>query len=331
MCLNRAQIPNTSPRFPSIHRHATVAAMNLRHTALLSSLYRDSNCIHLRSLQSRSAGGADAIFRFTHNPRTSGYTHVGAAEMFAGLSQAAYCLAYDATPSLFTEHNVTNCYFDSMNVRFQQMLAPCEEYPLSIFLDYGPTGLPVLNFSGFISGRATCGFVDSTHVSRSTTCSETCSLPDSTDGVLRTFYNNGAELLLKDFRKVMNREFRCSLRTPRDSRLRVCNYSTTTQIMVGLSQVSFAVAGELSESNRSALQWSQEEFLATMADQTVVQLAYTRAPGVDQQQWEIDVGVRAAKVVRDSKFIRLNLGGALNGAMDSMASPRVPIRSQVLN
>ena len=331
MCLDREQISNTLPRFPSKRRHDTLEGMNSRHTALLSSLYTDGNCIHLRSLRSRSLGEAEAFFRFTHNPRTSGYTHVGAAEMFAGLSQAAYCLTYDAMPNLFTEHNVTNCCFDSMNVRFQQMLAPGEEYPLLVSVEQGENGLPVLHFSGFISGRATCGFINGAPSILPSTQAATDGLPGSTERTLRSFYNNGTELLLKDFEPGGKGRFRCSLRYPTDSRLKSCNYATTTQVMVGLSQVSFAVAGVLNDLDQSLLQWSQEEFVSTMADQTVVQLAYSRNTSVDRQQWDLDVSLRAAKVVRDSKFIRLNLGGALNGAMDSMASPRVPIKSQVLN
>jgi hypothetical protein len=45
-----------------------------------------------------------------------------------------------------------------------------------------------------------------------------------------------------------------------DLRLKICKYTTTTQVIIGLSQVAFAVVGDNVEQQGEYLDWSQGEF-----------------------------------------------------------------------
>ena len=104
------------------------------HSPLLNYIYPNPRDIYLKSLQSTSRSTARATFVFGHNPRTSDYTHVGAAEMLAGISQAAYCLASRYAPELVKDDTISNCFFDKVTIKFSKMLAPQSEASLDIKL-----------------------------------------------------------------------------------------------------------------------------------------------------------------------------------------------------
>jgi hypothetical protein len=85
--------------------------MGLAWSQLLQHIYSKSDYIYLRDLTHSSLHSARATFIFGHNPRTRDYTHVGAAEMLAGLSQAAYGMVARYYPSLLKDDLIARCYF----------------------------------------------------------------------------------------------------------------------------------------------------------------------------------------------------------------------------
>ena len=111
-----------------------------------------------------------------------------------------------------------------------------------------------------------------------------------------------------------------------DTRLKLCSYTTTTQIIVGLSQLAFAVVGDSLEHQQADLNWSRSDFLNSMSDQALVNLNYSRDSG-HQQELDLATDLAAVKNVRGCKFIRLKISGDLNGTMANMLSPRVPVKS----
>jgi hypothetical protein len=72
---------------------------------ILEYIYNRPEQIYLRSLSAAALASAtrSATFVFGHNPRTRDYTHVGPAEMFAGLSQAAYGMVSRYRPELLSD------------------------------------------------------------------------------------------------------------------------------------------------------------------------------------------------------------------------------------
>jgi hypothetical protein len=99
---------------------------------LLNYIYRDSKDIYLKQLELTSSYSARATFIFGHNPRTADYTHVGAAEMLAGISQAAYALTHRYQPELIKDENIAGCFFKDISIKFSKMLAPNAAADLNI-------------------------------------------------------------------------------------------------------------------------------------------------------------------------------------------------------
>jgi hypothetical protein len=302
--------------------------MRNRHDLLLRYLYPRAENVYLRDLLEVSPSEARATFVFGHNPRTSDFTHVGAAEMLAGVSQAAYCMTLTRAPELFKEDAISRCCFSAVKVTFSKMLAPETEASLMLEMEMLPSGLPRFHFEGFINGSVECGFADAEigkHVS-----DESDDLPLSVRRTLHSFYNNGSELTLKCLAPVAaNRWASRSTFTP-DSRLRLCRYTTTTQVIVGLSQLAFAVVGESNSASSSAVNQAanldEAEFRDSMSDQALVKLDYRRPPS-SVLDVRLDTTLSASRNLKRCKFVRLKLDGDLNGTMDCMLSPRVPIKS----
>ncbi len=88
---------------------------------------------------------------------TSDFTHVGAAEMLAGVSQAAYCMTANYAPELLVDDMISRCCFSAVNLTFSAMLAPETEASLMLEMDMLPSGLPRFHLSGFINGSPECG------------------------------------------------------------------------------------------------------------------------------------------------------------------------------
>jgi hypothetical protein len=186
-------------------------------------------------------------------------------------------------------------------------------------------GLPRFEFDGFIRGSVECGLAEGLReASGAARCG--MSLPSSVGRTLRTFYNNGSELTLKSFRKQAPHNWHSQSEFGRDSRLRLCGYATTTQLIIGLSQLAFAVVGEANASDQSPLGWENQDFLNSMGDQALVKLAYTR-PRSSELCLELDSSIASSKTLRGCKFVRLTLAGDVQGTMDSMLSPRVPVKT----
>lgn len=297
--------------------------MNCSESALLEYIYPSSDDVYLKGLTTTSAYSARATFVFGHNPRTSDFTHVGAAEMLAGIGQAAYCMTNRYAPQLLDDRAIANTFFRQLDIKFCKMLAPHTEASLDIDIKFERDGvLPQFHVDGFVSGTLTC---DSAQRAHSTTGSKGA-LSDSTSSVLRSFYNNGSALTLKQLQRSSSVGWKTSSSFERDRRKRLCNYTTTTQVIVGLSQVAFAVVGDTLQDAGDERNWSRDAFINTMSDQALVKLRYQR-----DLEFFRDLNLSAELVssrsIRECQFIRLKLGGDLNGTMDNMLSPRVPVRS----
>ena len=261
---------------------------------------------------------------FGHNPRTRDLTHVGAAEMLAGLSQAAYCMVERYCPELLLDDIIARCYFSSLRVTFSKMLAPHTEASLELQMTLQPHGLPRFDFDGFIRGSVECGLA-SGEVGNGAPRRH-AHLPLRVRETLRTFYNNGAELTLRSLSSTAPHRWSSHSLFSSDPRLRMCRYSTTTQLIIGLSQVAFAVVGEVNADNKNVLGWESRDFLDSMGDQALVKLSYDRPRGT-QSALCLDTTLSSSKTLKGCKFIRLSLAGDLSGTMDSMLSPRVPVRT----
>jgi hypothetical protein len=162
---------------------------------LLNYIYRDSKDIYLNQLDSTSSYSARATFIFGHNPRTADYTHVGAAEMLAGISQAACALTHRYQPELIKDENIAGCFFKDISIKFSKMLAPNAAADLNLEFVPGKSGsLPTFHFNGFVSGHVSCGLgAQSPRKTKSV-----AGLTKPTSEVLESFYNNGSDLTLKD-------------------------------------------------------------------------------------------------------------------------------------
>jgi hypothetical protein len=299
--------------------------VNRTQSQLLERIYsHPESQVYLRNLVATSSTTSRATFVFGHNPRTSDFTHVGAAEMLAGLGQAAYCITEQHLPELLTERNIARCCFGRVDCKFSSMLAPETEATLDIEIHKDGRSLPRLVFSGFISGSVECAFVGEQESQQAKTTSS--GLSKNVTRTLRSFYNNGSELTLKSMESTAERSWYSRSSFSRDARLRWCSYLTTTQIIVGLSQVAFAAVGDVAEQERSGVAFSSEHFRSTMSDQALVRLAYTRH---EPQSLDLNLHttVRSTRNVQGCTFVRLKLDGSLNGTMDNMLSPRVPVKS----
>lgn len=312
--------------------------MNSEQRALLNHIYINPQDIYLQDISYRSSTAANATFIFGHNPRTADFTHVGAAEMLAGVSQAAYCLTQRYNPHLITEETLSRCFFKEVSIRFSKMLAPMTEASLTLEIDRNERGLPRFHFDGFVSGTVDCDITrpaTTWAVSSDEAADEPSAQIDPTaQRILRSFYNNGSELTLKSFvRKSASSWITHSAFKP-DARLKLCEYTTTTQLIVGLSQVAFAVVGDSVEQQAGSLEWSQDEFAESMSDQALVKLSYCRSTGTfqapptaSQSSLHLSTTLKSARAVKGCKFIRLGLEGDLKGTMDNMLSPRLPVKS----
>ncbi|MFO0416015.1 MAG: hypothetical protein ACK5Y6_01885 [Pseudomonadota bacterium] len=296
--------------------------MDSSQAALLSRIYVNARDIYLKDLTPTGQLRARATFVFGENPRTNDYTHVGAAEMLAGVSQAAYCMTQSEFPTLITEHNIAHCYFSKHDIKFTKMLAPNTRASLDLEISLQPNGLPKLRFEGFISGSVECALTDS-KAHKVTRCSQ---LAASATKTLRSFYNNDSELTLKEITPISDQSWRSLSTFSRDPRLKSCEYTTSTQLIIGLSQLAFAVVGETIDSRPGLVEWSVGSFRESMSDQTLVKMAITRSQSAD-----LELGLTtllgSARSIRGCKFFRLNLSGTVAGTMDNMLSPRVPVKS----
>jgi hypothetical protein len=299
--------------------------MDYEGTRLLGRIYSHQNYIYLRSLTHTALHSASATFVFGHNPRTRDYTHVGAAEMLAGLSQAAYCMVARYRPELLVADLIERAYFRAVNVTFSKMLAPETEASLTLEMTLGVDGLPRFNFDGFIKGCVECGLAE-VHAGEPVALRQGDGLSPSVRKTLGTFYNNGSEITLERFETKATHQFHTKSYFRGDPRSHVWNYATTTQLIIGLSQVAFAVVGELNQADENPLGWECQEFLDSMGDQTLVKLSYVRPRGTDFAL-TLDNSLASSKTLKGCKFIRLALGGDLHGTMDSMLSPRVPVKT----
>jgi hypothetical protein len=298
--------------------------MGRKPSELLQYIYNNHDQIYLRDLVQGANYTATAAFTFGHNPRTRDYTHVGAAEMLAGLSQAAYCMVNSYRPELLIDDVIARCYFRRVQVTFTKMLAPETDASLTLQMAFQPDGLPRFDFDGFIRGTVECGLA-ARHDSVAKQMAVSEGLSQSVQRTLRTFYNNGSELTLKSLTPTAPRSWTSHSRFDVDSRLRICQYSTTTQLIVGLSQIAFAVVGEVNQ-REAGLRWSDKDFLDSMGDQALVKLSYVRPQSVSRSL-ALDSAITSSRTLRGCKFVRVALGGDLSGTMDSMLSPRVPVKT----
>lgn len=298
--------------------------MTCSSSNLLHYIYKDPEQIYLRDLAYSAQYTASATFSFGHNPRTRDYTHVGAAEMLAGLSQAAYCLVNRYRPELLVDDVIARCYFKKVQVTFAKMLAPKTDASVTLEIAFQPDGLPRFNFDGFIRGSVECGLAVSSD-SEDSQVSSSEELSQDVQRTLKTFYNNGSALTLKSLSRTDARRWASRSAFDFDSRLRLCQYLTTTQLIVGLSQLAFAVVGEANQ-QETGLRWSDQDFLDSMGDQALVKLSYVRPQSVNRGL-NLDTTIASSRTVRGCKFVRLGLGNDLCGTMDSMLSPRVPIKT----
>jgi hypothetical protein len=298
--------------------------MRNEHYRLLNYLYPRPEDVYLRDLTETSRRNAHATFIFGHNPRTSDFTHVGAAEMLAGVSQAAYCMTATHAPKLLDNDTISRCCFSAVDVTFSKMLAPETEATLVLEMEMLSSGLPRFHFEGFIKGSVDCGISDTgTAHHRST---PQTSLPASVERTLHSFYNNGSEVTLKGLTSHAPSRWTSLSSFSPDARLRLCRYTTTTQMIVGLSQLAFAVVGEENSASARAANWDTADFRDSMSDQALVKLSYNRAttPTFDVH---LDSTLSASKTLKQCRFVRLKLDGDLCGTMDCMLSPRAPIKS----
>ncbi len=298
--------------------------MRRNHELLLHYLYPRHEDIYLRDLRETSTRMARATFVFGHNPRTSDFTHVGAAEMLGGVSQAAYCMALNHTPELLRDDTISRCCFSALNVTFSKMLAPKTEATLTLEMETTPSGLPRLNFEGFINGSVDCGLSDADLDHHQPKMH--ANLPASVRRTLHSFYNNGSELTLKALSHLSPQRWVSHSEFSPDPRLRFCRYTTTTQIIVGLSQLAFAVVGEANVTTHRATSWETGEFRDSMSDQALVKLSYSR-PAKSALDLRLDSTLAASRKLKGCRFVRLQLEGDLSGTMDCMLSPRVPVKS----
>jgi hypothetical protein len=208
---------------------------------------------------------------------------------------------------------------------FSKMLAPQTEAGLTVQMTLQSDGLPRFDFEGFIEGSVETGLCEGLNENRSSTRCEV-DLPPSVRRTLRTFYNNGSDLTLKSLSAKGLYHWRARSEFAPDDRLRLCQYSTTTQLIIGLSQLAFAVVGEANEAKSNPLGWESQEFLDSMGDQALVKLSYER-PKSSNLGLALDSTIASSRTLRGCKFIRLNLDGDLCGTMDSMLSPRVPVKT----
>jgi hypothetical protein len=299
--------------------------MHSGNSQLLRHIYTRQECIYLRDLTHTSLHNATATFVFGHNPRTKDYTHVGAAEMLAGLSQAAYCMTAHYRPDLLVDDLIARCYFREVSVKFSKMLAPETDASLTIHMALQSNGFPRFDFDGFIKGSVETGLSEGLSNARSMVPREG-ELPQSVQRTLKTFYNNGSELTLKGLSASDSNQWCARSEFVPDNRLRLCQYATTTQLIVGLSQLAFAIVGEANRSQSNPFGWENQEFLSSMGDQALVKLSYER-PKSAELGLALDSTIASSKTLRGCKFIRLDLDGDLRGTMDSMLSPRVPVRT----
>jgi hypothetical protein len=244
--------------------------------------------------------------------------------MLGGVAQAAYCMALDHQPELLRDDTIARCCFSTLHVTFSKMLPPETEATLTFEMEQAPSGLPRLNFEGFINGSAECGFSDVALDSRRPAMRR--NLPASVRHTLHSFYNNGSELTLKNLAARSPQGWTSLSEFSADSRLRLCRYTTTTQIIVGLSQLAFAVVGEANATAPQGPNWDTAEFRDSMADQALVKLSYSR-PAKSAFDLQLDSTLAASRKLKGCRFFRFNLEGDLNGTMDCMLSPRVPVKS----
>jgi hypothetical protein len=243
--------------------------------------------------------------------------------MLAGVSQAAYCLTRSYAPTLLTNENIARSFFNKVDIRFRQMLAPKSEATLDIELEQDQSSsLPSFNLDGFISGKVSCDLGRG----GSTKNTLTSELSHSASSVLKAFYNNGSDLTLKELEKISGGGWRARSHFKQDKRLKLCGYTTTTQVIVGLSQLAFAVVGDTLESSDADLSWSRNNFVSSMSDQALVKLSYSRGSECSQDL-NLLTELASSRNVRGCKFVRLNLAGDITGTMDNMLSPRIPVKS----
>jgi hypothetical protein len=203
------------------------------------------------------------------------------------------------------------------------MLAPKSEATLDIELEQDQSSsLPSFNLDGFISGKVSCDLGRG----GSTKDTVTSDLSHSASSVLKAFYNNGSDLTLKELEKISGGGWRAKSHFKQDKRLKLCGYTTTTQVIVGLSQLAFAVVGDTLENSDADLSWSRNNFVSSMSDQALVKLSYSRGSECSQDL-NLLTELASSRNVRGCKFVRLNLAGDITGTMDNMLSPRIPVKS----
>ncbi len=98
-------------------------------------------------------------------------------------------------------------------------------------------------------------------------------------------------------------------------------------MIVGLSQLAFAVVGEAQASHSEVVHFNEAGFLSSMGDQALVKLSYKRQPRTEQEL-SLESSLIASKSLKGCRFSRFGLSGHLQGTMDTMLSPRVPIKTQ---
>ncbi|MFN5063231.1 MAG: hypothetical protein ACK5GN_10325 [Pseudomonadota bacterium] len=296
--------------------------MDSTQVALLRRIYVNASDIYLEDITPIGQERARATFVFGDNPRTNDYTHVGAAEMLAGVSQAAYCMTQREFPTLITEYNIAHCYFNKHDIKFTKMLAPNSRASLDLGISLQPNGLPKLSFEGFISGSVECALTDS----KALKVTRRSQLTASATRTLRTFYNNDSELTLKEITPIAGQSWRSLSTFSRDPRLKSCEYTTSTQLIIGLSQLAFAVVGETIDSRPGLVEWSVGSFRESMSDQTLVKMSITRSQSADLTLG-LTTSLGSARNIKGCKFFRLKLAGTVAGTLDNMLSPRVPVKS----
>jgi len=244
--------------------------------------------------------------------------------MLAGISQAAYCMALTSRPELLKDATIARCCFTAVSITFSKMLAPETEANVTLEMESTPSGLPRLHFEGFARGTVDCGIPGS--VGEGDRPALRPRLPSSVQRTLRSFYNNGSELTLKSFTPLAPNRWSSQSTFSPDTRLRLCSYTTTTQIIIGLSQLAFAAVGEANTATHNFAKWDTADFRETMSDQALVKLSYERA-AESAFDVRLQSTLSASKRIKQCRFVRFGLEGDLRGTMDCMLSPRVPIKS----
>jgi hypothetical protein len=227
-------------------------------------------------------------------------------------------------PELLKDDTIARCCFTAVSLTFSKMLAPETEANLTLEIERNPSGLPRLHFEGFVHGTIDCGL--SQHPGKEHQSPGRPRLPSSVRRTLRSFYNNGSELTLKRFTRLAANRWSSQSTFSPDARLRLCSYTTTTQIIVGLSQLAFAAVGEANTTTHSHTKWDTADFRETMSDQALVKLSYERAADAALDV-RLESTLSTSKRVKQCRFVRFGLKGDLRGTMDCMLSPRVPIKS----